>query len=294
MFSQSGSHERTPLLGDVARKYRILDLLAIITLPWLLFTLNVCMFTFAFEDFPVAVWVLVGMSIFIAVLLMISGLTFGLRANLTLGYLLAIALGVSIPLGLFIYHRYISEYWRLEDGESYSNVSPVDLSSWRSDAEVLQFDSSATVSINHSIGFVKAGQRYCVAPVIGNQSTAPAYYWAAGIECCSLRGGFTCDDVGKSGARSGVVVHEGDDTFALAAKMAVSIYDLPLQAGSPTFIFVRWTSDPHALKLDLWTGSILWAWISSAVYLLLSGIIGSVIVRHRYRAAAAKSLVALK
>lgn len=289
MATKADAHERTPLIADSARRTRLLEFLAIVTLPWILYTIIICLFTFAFEDFPTAVWVLVGTSAFMVLVMIGSGLVPGLRSNLTLGRLLLLALVFGIFLGMFVYSHYVSEYWRLEYGASYSNVSPAGLSSWNRDAIVIQFDQSASVDTTRSIGFVKAGTVYCVAPVVGNTSTASVAFWAAGVGCCSTRGGFTCDDVGNTGARSGIVLVDGADIFTSASRMAVSVHSMGLSSTAP--VFVRWTEDPNGLKIGLWTGALLWSWLSSLVYLFLSGLIGCAIVRSGHRAAAAKPVV---
>uniref|UniRef100_A0A7S2BEJ3 Uncharacterized protein n=1 Tax=Alexandrium andersonii TaxID=327968 RepID=A0A7S2BEJ3_9DINO len=256
---------------------RPIDLFVTVLLPWLVFTLIVSLFVFAYEEFAPLVWALLVASTLLALLFVAMGGAAGRAWHLTLGFLILASLGIAIPLGLYIENGYMKEYWRLDNGAVYRQVSPSDPGASHSDATVLEFMQGAFVDVQRSVGYMQGGTVYCVAPVSGRLAGASIQYWAVGNNCCEQRGNFLCDDVEDAGALSGLAVH-GDESFKTAVRMAESVYDLSPSSTSP--VLVKWTSDAGAYKDGLWTSAAVLVVISSIVHLVASMLAGFITVRY--------------
>merc|ERR1719188_947092 len=111
-------------------------------------------------------------------------------------------------------------------------VSPLAPSASYADASVIEFESGAFVDAQHSLGYMRLGEVYCVAPIVGpatSWESATPQYWAVGRNCCGQRGSFDCGDLSETSARSGVVISpEGSaaSNYETAVRMAVSTYAL--------------------------------------------------------------------
>lgn len=82
---------------------------------------------------------------------------------------------------------------------------------------------------------------YCVAPVMasGSPDKTDVEFWAAGTDCCSMKGGFHCGEVDTLDARSGKQVKDSTGMYRMAVTMAELRYGLQAPA-SP--LYVKWTA----------------------------------------------------
>mmetsp|Transcript_14729 Transcript_14729/g.40648 ORF Transcript_14729/g.40648 Transcript_14729/m.40648 type:complete len:293 (-) Transcript_14729:86-964(-) len=282
------SAERTPLdprhgfsgppLQRKGQSAGMVDILVTVFLPWLVFTLIVCLFVFAYEEFAPLVWALLVASALLALLFVAMGATAGRTWHLALGFLILTSLGVAVPIGLFVENGYMKEYWRLDNGAVYRQLNPFDPGASHSDATVLEFREGTFVDIQRSVGYMKAGTVYCVAPVSSKHMAASVQYWAAGTDCCGQRGSFTCDDVENPSALSGLTIVDSDDSFKTAVRMAESVYDLSPSVTAP--VLVMWTLNAVAYKDGLWTSAATLVTVASVVHLVVSSLAGFTILRY--------------
>lgn len=255
-------------------------------MPWLVFSLIVCLYAFAYGDFGPLVWALVAASALLALLFISMGGASGKVAQLALGFLVLTSVGVAVPVGLFVESTYMEEYWRLDSGAEYSHVNPAVPGASYGDASALVFEKGSFVDTEHSLGFMRLGKVFCVAPVLGPGvpgagAAAAAQYWAAGTNCCNHRGAFVCNDVEDPIAHSGVVASDVDGSYWTAVRMASAVYELPTPTSTP--VFLRWTSDTTKFKDKLWTGALTLSAVASSSHLLGSTVAGLMLSRGLLR-----------
>merc|ERR1719181_428636 len=103
-----------------------------------------------------------------------------------------------------------------EDNRLYHDVQPTTPAKAHPDAIVLKFTSDTKVDDTKALGMKVSeslyGRTFCVAPVLieGQQRVE---YWAAGVDCCTERGGpghggFTCDEADQVGVSQATVVRD--------------------------------------------------------------------------------------
>lgn len=265
-----GKTPRRPKRGSV-------DALVTVLLPWLVFTLIICLFTFAYEEFGPLVWALLVASGLLALLFIALGGSAGRAWHLALGFLIILSLGVAVPIGLFIEQEYMREYWRLDNGAIYRQVNSFDPASSHMDATVLEFREGTYVDSAKSVGYMWAGIVYCAAPVSSKVTGVTVQYWAVGINCCGQRGSFSCDDVSQASALSGVSLLDPTGNYRTAVRMAESVYNLPKSEG--TTAFVKWTNNAVAYKDSLWTSAAVFVAVVSVGHLVLCSCAGVVVIR---------------
>merc|ERR1719443_993148 len=115
-------------------------------------------------------------------------------------------------LGFYCYHSFMFQYNSYEERRMYANVLPSEPASTKVDAGKMVFATDARVDVSRSIGF-KAGTFYCVAPILDEDMDTRVEYWAAGVDCCSYRGDFHCDDALDARTKSGALIFKGTETF---------------------------------------------------------------------------------
>lgn len=290
MYTQDGPPIVTTLMSQPPSPKRVtakpLDFAVLILLPSLIFSLIVGLFTFAYQEFEPLVWALVTASALLAALFVSMGLASGRPAHVALGCLLLTSVAAAAPVGIWLEGRYMQEFWQVDSGAEYLHVSPLAPSATVGDASVLRFENGTVVDGQRSLGFMRLGQVYCVAPVVG-QGAVPersgARYWAAGENCCQQRGGFTCGDVGLKDAHSGVVLR-GEEAayYAAAARMAFAAYEMKA-GGDGQDVFVRWTADPSAYKARLWDDAVSTTAMAAGVHLLGSSAAALLLARGLMR-----------
>lgn len=181
-------------------------------------------------------------------------------------------------LGFYCYHSFMFQYNSYEERRMYANVLPSEPASTKVDAGKMVFATDARVDISKSIGF-KAGSFYCVAPILDEDMDTRVEYWAAGVDCCSYRGDFNCDDAWDPKARSGAVIFE--DSSELVPSMRPFFEKARLEAevaynmaSSDDAIFVKWTKDPDAIQEKYWKDAQAFLLITTCVYLGISIMFG--------------------
>jgi hypothetical protein len=195
-----------------------------------------------------------------------------------LGSVCFIATLAGAILGYYCYHSFMFQYNSFEERRMYANVLASEPASTKVDAGKLVFSTDARVDISKSIGF-KAGNFYCVAPILDEDMDTRVEFWAAGVDCCSYRGDFSCDDAWDPKARSGAVIFEDSSElvpserafFEKARKEAEAAYNM---ASSDDSIFVRWVKDPEAVQERYWKDATGYLTFTIAVYLVISIMFG--------------------
>mmetsp|Transcript_3728 Transcript_3728/g.8651 ORF Transcript_3728/g.8651 Transcript_3728/m.8651 type:complete len:279 (-) Transcript_3728:135-971(-) len=257
---------------------RSFDSITIVLLPWFVFALILCLFVFVYDEFAPLVWSLLTVSLLWAVLLIGTGAS-RTSWHLALGMFMIAAVAVGVPIGLFIARTHMRDYWRLDSGAMYRELDPSESSALHSDATIIEFRKGSTVDVQRSVGYMRAGRVYCVAPVMSKNPGRPhVQYWAAGVNCCKTRGEFKCNDSGNPKARSGLTIDDRDGSFSNAVRMAGSVHDIELADTEP--VLVTWTDNALAYKKGLWVGAASLVVVSAAIHLLMSSFAGLVVLKY--------------
>eukprot|EP00928_Gymnodinium_smaydae_P008655 TRINITY_DN1314_c1_g1_i1.p1 TRINITY_DN1314_c1_g1~~TRINITY_DN1314_c1_g1_i1.p1 ORF type:complete len:304 (-),score=51.65 TRINITY_DN1314_c1_g1_i1:47-958(-) len=229
------------------------ETLVLSLIPWLVFALILACY-FAPPDYgSILRWIVAIAFLVIGSALIVAGSScMGSHGvTLALGMLCIAAVFVGVPVGRLIIHDYMFDYWSIESGADYRNVDPSSSSASVADASVLHFEAGSVVSVEESVGYMKAGITYCVAPIAGPAGSTTPSFWAAGTDCCYARGKFDCGAVGNAEARTGIVIADPYGYHSKAVVMAASIYDM---AVGDRPIFVAWSRDADAASATLWRG----------------------------------------
>lgn len=239
-------------------------------LPWLMFSLVVCLFAFVFEDFAPMVWALVLSCIALSVLL--GGLYVISRrlAHLALGTLCLTACCSGVLLGLYVQESFFSEHSRLERGAKYHNVQPAEPATSHSDAAVITFSAGSQIDTPHAVGYKKSvDEVYCVAPILdGTETGTTVEYWAIGKNCCLERGDFECHDARNPNARGGIAY---DNTMADQADYSQAVQEVEAAFGLSSAkgaMFIRWVLDPLTVADELWSTGIYLIVGAASIYLV--------------------------
>lgn len=224
-------------------------------LPWFIFTLLLCLLVFVYDDLKEMIWTLVILCGVLSLLVVANGLASNKPQHLALGIFCLAAEAASVPTGMLVRSVFMEEWDMLDSGSTYKDVNPADPAASHADATIIEFTPGTVVDTQRTIGYVKGGVTYCVAPVSSNPASKVPQYWAVGEDCCEERSAFACDDVADKAARMGVIVDDHADIYQRAVKMAGSVYGLQTPTGQP--LLLRWTSDAGAYKDDLRTNAII-------------------------------------
>jgi hypothetical protein len=287
----------------------------IVFVPWLLFSMTSVLFAMAYHHYWWAVWGMVLLFVFVSISFLV------LHSQQRMGgswfYFLAmcclLAIFAGCLSGLYNYWTHMYLYWSYDEAATYSNVLPSEPAEARSDAGKIIFATTARVDTTRAVGF-KEGSEYCVAPILDNtQSEHPrVQYWAAGMDCCTARGDFGCDDAWNPKSHSGLVILNTGagqqsvstrgrkataggtammlgtplaDYYFRAVRLAQASFDLT-SVEHP--IFVRWVVDPDRLQNDYWRLGIGWLVAVICVYLLFAIIAGAILQMWSKRSAASQ------
>merc|ERR1719487_546052 len=266
----------------------IQSMILLIFIPWLLFVLIMGTYVFFYHHhYLVTVFTVFGglmVSIGLIALSLGGDKGGGAKAGgkkwyAFLGCVCFIASLAGGVLGFYCYHSYLFQYNSYEERRMYANVLPAEPASTKVDAGKLVFAIDARVDISRSIGF-KAGSFYCVAPILDEDMDTRVEYWAAGVDCCSYRGDFNCDDAWDPKARSGAVIFEDSSQlvpservfFEKARIEAEAAYNM---ASSDEAIFLKWTRDPDAVQERYWRQGMGFVGLTVVVYLVISIMFGA-------------------
>lgn len=259
-----------PLLPRKVPSTKPADFAIIVGLPWLMFSVIVFLFTFVYEDFQPLVWALIVTSVLLALLFLILGSASGKPQQLVLGIFALVAVGMALAVGLWVEDRIMIEFRLLDDGAQYWGVSAAASAASFGDASLIEFTPGTSLDIQRSLGMLKLGTAFCIAPIVGpgvGSATAPQF-WAVGQDCCGSRGSFECGDVGTAGVHAGAVVADRDGSYAKAMRMLMASQELQQPVSAP--IFLRWTSNPSIYKDGLWTRALTINVAASSLYLVSS------------------------
>merc|ERR1719421_489473 len=129
------------------------------------------------------------------------------RWHLALQCFGAVASGVLV--GGYGYDAYMRQYFWMGTGRQFTGLTSLVPAAAVADASVLEFWNPKTetttglVDGTRVIGFSDQNL-YCVAPILSkkqaNASVIRVEFWAVGVDCCTRRGSFVCDDAGEAGA----------------------------------------------------------------------------------------------
>eukprot|EP00747_Dinoflagellata_sp_TGD_P161954 gnl/TRDRNA2_/TRDRNA2_179019_c0_seq1.p1 gnl/TRDRNA2_/TRDRNA2_179019_c0~~gnl/TRDRNA2_/TRDRNA2_179019_c0_seq1.p1 ORF type:complete len:299 (-),score=48.89 gnl/TRDRNA2_/TRDRNA2_179019_c0_seq1:75-971(-) len=255
---------------------RVQDLLVIIVLPWLVFVLITCLFVFSYEEFRALVWALVTTCVLLSILFIAVGTIGKKSVQLAMGFLCFAAVAVAVATGMFIEGQYTKEYWRLDGGSEYDNLSPTEYGPAHKDATIINFAKGSFVDAQRARSYMHKGDVYCVAPISGPSYSRSPAFWATGENCCGhsteFNGNeFTCGDVEDQSARGGIVINENERYYRTAIRMAGATYDLSLNSTEDT-ILVAWTKDPDTVMNDLWSNAVLLVAVAALLHLVASGL----------------------
>lgn len=244
------------------------------TLPWLMFSLIVCLFAFLYDEFAPVVWALVMCCVGLALLL--SGLYMVSRrlAHLALGFLCLSACVIGLLLGVLVHESYMGEHSRLQRGARYSNVQPAELATSHADAVFLSFSIGSAIDTTRAVGFKQSDDVYCAAPILdGTEADSNVQYWAVGVNCCLERGDFECDDAKNPKAHGGIVLSEDDEDMEHYKSAIDEVEEAHGLVAPKTALFLRWTFDPNKVMNELWSSGVQMVALGVAFYLLLSIVI---------------------
>lgn len=194
---------------------------------------------------------------------------------------------VGLVAGFFIYFGDLVYYYRYDDMRTYTNVGASQSSYAFGDGGMLLWSEDTRLDPMRSVGYKSRwdGQTYCVAPVVDSTMTNanPIYYWAVGINCCSARASFTCNDAADLSTRSALVVLEPEDIVRPWMRWAVAgsaykKFERAIKLDEATYYtkaanegvrLVKWSKDPVSMKDDLFDNAKSNAITVSLVYFLV-------------------------
>jgi|Transcript_20232 hypothetical protein len=207
-----------------------------------------------------------------------SGITTVTLIPISVGWIVVVF--VATFLGLYNYDTYSVFPQYYDNSRRYSNVVADEPSAAISDAGKITFNPQTRVDSSKSAGLISEyGTLYCVAPVYAAAQQPRIEYWAAGIDCCSPAGDFTCDAANNPKAGGGVVVFDNNgwfspsrfDYYQKARAKAEATWSLQ-SVGNP--IYIRWveTDDLNYLH-NYYAARAVWLIIiSSIIAFFVSGL----------------------
>lgn len=196
--------------------------------------------------------------------------------------LVSVILGSAV--GWYAEVRWLAEYNRLSQGASYFNVLPVEAAASKLDATTIDFTQDTIVDLSQAFGMIdtdgEIGRTYCVAPVMTHLEVQTRIeYFAAGIDCCSVRSDFACGDATHGNAHGGLVLPQAlqlDPKFASAVTGFVNAYNFTI---GNDFLLLEWNQNPKAFVHGAWSSSWKLLAIFSSAYFLISIMVGVVLLQ---------------
>lgn len=250
-------------------------------LPFTIFTTLLLLFTFMYHKHPVVPWILVFLSVDLAI--------FGCwpprsdrggraASDWALMAFCLFAVLAGTIAGLVCY-EVISPWVHIRYLQHYSGVRPGGDPRAYSDAGVLSFSSDSRLDPSSSAGFEEWPVRYCAAPVVSVDHTEAATFWAVGVNCCDKRGGFWCGASETSHAtplspKLGVRIlpafnlgkrillgHDHGEQFRRAVKMAAGAYGFRAPREP---IIVDWVTDVESEATRAWWIAVFHVLVATA------------------------------
>lgn len=250
------------------------DIAILASVPWMTFTMLMFLVAFGLYHFSALVWTMV---ILVAAISCATALIGAIRKRglyFTVGLFCLAEMLMAIGIGLYIDDSCLDDYFRLSEGAEYAQVSPDMKGESYADAKIITFVEQSFIDSDNSIGYMQEGVVYCVAPIASRSTvlmqaghfqgnaTRSVGFWAIGLDCCSARGGFTCDDATNLDAHSALVYDEKEEGFDQALRMQGAANNLIADDGAK---FVRWVNDASELKSDFLSDGVTIACFASII-----------------------------
>lgn len=259
------------------------------TLSWLIFVLDIVLFSFALQEYETIAFVVAGLTVGLSSMFLVLGITEPRRDYIVTGFMCLVSVLMATLLGLYLSSDVMQEYWRLKRGATFDNVVPSEAAATHNDATKLKFAEGTFVDTSQTVGWMQGGNVYCVAPIAS--SGAPSLtveYWAVGKNCCEERSAFGCGDSGNPAVRSGIVLASdaSDDSafrkayysgmglwksysdamsYRKAIAEAESVYNLKSSDGS---LLLHWVQNLDAQQSDLWWSGVVLVLILVSLHLV--------------------------
>lgn len=259
---------------------RAADIFVLCFLPWINFSLVASLIAFVSDDVSVIAWVAAALCALVALLLIAIGTRQKRPSHLALGVLVLVAVGMGVPTGLLVQSDYMSKYWSMGNGATYVDVDAAEPALSYADATSIVFSDRALVNIDRTLGYMRAGTVFCVAPVMTSSQNSTPQFWAVGTDCCEQRGKFTCGDAAEDKAHSGIVFRKSRsawDHYRTAVRMAEATYEMEPQ---PASLFVEWTTSASDFTDSLFVDAVSVVAIASLLHFLAS--LAAAIMLSRY------------
>jgi len=197
----------------------------------------------------------------------------------------------GVLAGVYAHECFMAPFYAIALGRSYDNVLASTPGAAYADAGKLRFAESSAVNVGMAIGY-RQNPRYCVAPVMdsGPGQLRRASFWAIGVDCCEVRGGFTCGAI--SGAARGGVRAVPDGLFVSsrreyikAISQAAAIADLAVDDDP---ILVHWVEKPNAEQFSKFGSAVGVLGIGAGLF-TLTALLALAVETLRYYAQNAKA-----
>jgi hypothetical protein len=205
------------------------------------------------------------------------------RFYMFVGVLVVVATANGVMSGLSIHARFYMPYYSYKNRPVYSDVLATEPAAAVADGGLIGFANNAIVdTIRMGNRMSPRGNRFCVAPILDESQQTQAEFWAVGMDCCSGRVAFYCDDVLDADARTGAVVFDTKSMFAQdpypefikAVKQAAARSQIELPKDP---VLVRWVKDPESVTDGLWADGTLHLVAGIGAYALISAVVGTVL-----------------
>eukprot|EP00403_Amphidinium_massartii_P024114 CAMPEP_0178408396 /NCGR_PEP_ID=MMETSP0689_2-20121128/19918_1 /TAXON_ID=160604 /ORGANISM="Amphidinium massartii, Strain CS-259" /LENGTH=315 /DNA_ID=CAMNT_0020029491 /DNA_START=106 /DNA_END=1049 /DNA_ORIENTATION=- len=208
-----------------------------------------------------------------------------------LGLIGLLVVSMAAAIGISNYNAHYSQYLAAFSGRHYANVTTSDPAASLPDASRITFEN-ARPDLERSLGWAGSSMTYCVAPILDKDEKVqkknatealPVQYWAVGVDCCSSRGDFHCDNSQVKGSYETRVVREDDDGWGavfLAPSTRRDSYEEAIDAAASLYhfhapkprILVRWTAaasvtSHHVLST---VGILAWSTVLCAAFVYIS------------------------
>lgn len=244
------------------RNNNLKEVAIVISLPWLIFFLVICLFLFTYNDLAPLVWTLLLFCTALAFLFVGLGFSMRKRVFVALGLLCLSSVVTGTTVGLWLDSTYLAHYYVLEGGDELRDVVPtVAPPAGKEPASIYHFANGTFVDDMRTVGFVKEGRIYCVAPVsLPGAFDATVEYWATGQDCCERRGHFDCGTAREPGALVGVVAAASNraarNYFDKAVEQAEDLYGATSSNASGSPRLVAFVHSAAAVEADLWNEAL--------------------------------------
>lgn len=257
-------------------------------LPWLLFVLVMGIFLFGQKSSAATAWLAFLMCGLIAVVFVAVGNFARNGAFMVLGTLCLMCTIVGAFLGQLGWNFSMRQWYWMGTGFNYANVTGLTPAEAVSDAATIQFWNpgknkvTALVDGTRVAGYAQSNF-YCVAPILSKAQAANdvirVEFWAVGVNCCTKRGDFICDDAGLADTSYAVNSPMGGDPcpdgsteyFRKAITEAEAAYDL---VSAPGALMVRWINDPTVFKNSLLHNALIYYAIAAGITLIITILVG--------------------